>query len=258
MLHTAVISLVVFIMAGFAAQPALMAQVPPGRTGQTELSVGWLGLTPGGNVLTNSNRVDFVSDLGIHRMQSQAGVWFATKRNRSGLFVEFIPYRFSGDRTITRSFRFGGVTYPVNERITATASLNYISAGYQRSFVDRPSLELALQAGAVYIGVRARANSASIGSADVNRDVPFPLVGLGMRYSPSEKSRFSIRTQTRGMTFGSYGKYIDVAGYLCFKLSQHVDIDAGYRLIDGEGHHATRGAELNFHGPTVGLRIHDH
>jgi hypothetical protein len=257
MLHTAVIGLVIVIMAGFAAQPALIAQVAPGKTAQTELSVGWLGLTPGGNVLTNSNQVDFVSDLGIRRMQSQAGLWFATKRNRSGLFVEFIPYRFSGDRTITRSFRFGGVTYPVNERITATASLNYISAGYQRSFVDRPSLELVLQAGAAYIGVRARASSPSIGSADVNRDVPFPLVGLGTRYSPSERSRFSIRTQTRGMTFGSYGKYIDVAGYFGFKLSQHVDIDAGYRLIDGEGHHATRGAELRFHGPTVALRVHD-
>src|SRR5215510_1457377 len=246
------------VFAGFSTVPVLIAQISPGKTAQSEVSVGWLGLTPSGNVLTNSNRVDFVSDLGIHRMQSQAGVWFATKRNRSGLFVEFIPYRFSGDRTITRSFRFGGVTYPVNERITATASLNYISAGYQRSFVDRPSLELALQAGAVYIGVRARANSPSIGSAEVNRDVPFPLVGLGMRYSPSEKSRFSIRSQTRGMTFGSYGKYIDVAGYLGFKLSQHVDIDAGYRLIDGEGHHATRGAELKFHGSTIGLRIHDH
>src|SRR5690242_5518632 len=62
MLHTAVIALVIVIMAGFAAQPALIAQVAPGTTGQTEVSVGWLGLTPAGNVLTNSNRVDFVSD----------------------------------------------------------------------------------------------------------------------------------------------------------------------------------------------------
>src|SRR5262249_58733390 len=149
---------------------------------------GWLGLTPSGNVLTNSNRVDFVSDLGIHRMQSQAGVWFATKRNRSGLFVEFIPYRFSGDRTIIRSFRFGGVTYPVNERITATASLNYISAGYQRSFVDRRNLELAFQAGVVYIGVRARAHNPSIGSAAVTTDAQYRRVRLGIHYSPSDKA----------------------------------------------------------------------
>jgi|SRR5262245_3979088 len=245
------------VFAGFSTVPVLIAQISPGKTAQSEVSVGWLGLTPSGNVLTNSNRVDFVSDLGIERMQSQASVWFATKRNRSGIFVEFIPYRFDGERTITRSFRFGGVTYPVNEHVTATAKLNYISAGYQRSVVDRPALELALQVGAVYIGVRARASSPSIGSADVNRDVPFPLIGLRTRYSFSEKTRFSIRTQTRGMTFGSYGRYIDVAGALGLRLSNHVDIDAGYRLIDGEGHHATRGAELNFRGPTVGLRVHD-
>jgi hypothetical protein len=257
MCHTLVVGLGFLILAGFSSGPMLIAQVAPGKTGQTEVSVSWLGLTPSGNVLTNSNRVDFASDLGIHRMQSQAGLWFATKRNRSGLFVEFIPYRFSGDRTITRSFRFGGVTYPVNEHVTATASLNYISAGYQRSVLDRASLGLAFQVGAAYIGVRSRASSPSIGSADVNRDIPFPLVGLGMRYSPSEESRFSVRTQTRGMTFGSYGKYIDLAGVLGFRLSQHVDIDAGYRWIDGEGHHATRGAELNFRGPTIALRVHD-
>src|SRR6476661_10482944 len=91
LLHTAVIGLVVVIVAGFAARPALIAQVAPGQTAQTEFSAGWLGLTPGGNVLTNSNQVDFVSDLGIRRMQAQAGLWFATKRNRSGLFVEDIP-----------------------------------------------------------------------------------------------------------------------------------------------------------------------
>lgn len=258
MFYNAVVGLVFLILAGFSAGPALLAQVPTGKTGETEVSVSWLGLTPGGNVLTNSNQVDFATDLGINRMQSQAGLWFATKRNRSGLFVEFIPYRFSGDRTITRSFRFGGVTYPVNERISATASLNYFAAGYQRSLVDRPKVELVLQAGAAYFGVRARASSATIGSAEVNRDVPFPLVGLGMSYTPSEESRFSLRSQIRGMTFGSYGKYFDVAGTLGFKLSQHVVIDTGYRLIDGEGHHATRGAELNFHGPTVALRVHDH
>src|SRR5262249_8324834 len=257
MCYRAVVRLVVLILVGFSAGPALLAQVAPGKTGETEVSVSWLGLTPGGNVLTNSNRVDFASDLGINRMQSQAGVWFSTKGYRSGLFVEFIPYRFSGDRTITRSFRFGGVTYPVNERVTATASLNYVAAGYQRSLVDRPKFELALQARVVYIGVRAQASSTLIGSAEVNRDVPFPLAGLRARYSPSERSRFSILGQMRGMTFGSYGKYIDAAGAVGFKLSEHVDIDTGYRLIDGEGHHATRGAELKFHGPTIALRVHD-
>jgi hypothetical protein len=59
------------------------------------------------------------------------------------------------------------------------------------------------------------------------------------------------------MTFGSYGSYIDASGALAFNLSQHISIEAGYRTIDGAGHLKTRGADLNFRGPTVTFRMHD-
>jgi hypothetical protein len=59
------------------------------------------------------------------------------------------------------------------------------------------------------------------------------------------------------MTFGSYGSYIDVSGALGFNLSQHFSIEAGYRTVDGAGHNKTRGADLNFRGPTITFRMHD-
>jgi hypothetical protein len=59
------------------------------------------------------------------------------------------------------------------------------------------------------------------------------------------------------MTFGSYGSYIDVSGALAFNLSQHIRIEAGYRTVDGAGHNETRGADLNFRGPTITFRMHD-
>src|SRR5262245_52328016 len=106
----------------------LSAQESPGKVYGYEVSGSWLGFAPKGDVQTNSNRVEFESDLGIDGMQSQPAFWFLVKPwYRSGLFGEFIPYRFNGEETITRSFRFGGVTYAANQPVSAKAALNYVS-----------------------------------------------------------------------------------------------------------------------------------
>jgi hypothetical protein len=191
-------------------------------------------------------------------MQSQVGLWFlAEPWHRSGLFAEFIPYRFTGEQEVTKSFRFGGVTYAADQPVTSQATLNYVSFGYLRDVVSRTRIEGRLLAGVAYFGLRARATSPSLGTNEVNRDVPFPLAGFLARYSPSANRPFSLRGEIRGMTFGSYGGYIDVSGALAFNLSPHIDLEGGYRVVDGHGHEGTRGADLNFAGPTVTFRMYD-
>jgi hypothetical protein len=235
-----------------------IAQVFQGKVDGYEVSVSWLLFAPSGNVQTNSNGVQFGSDLGIQGTQSQVGLWFLIQPwHRSGLFGEFIPYRFDGEQTTTRSFRFGGVTYPPNQSVTSKAKLNYVSAGYMHDIVNRAHIHGRLLAGVAYFGLRSSATSPSVGSAEVNRDIPFPLVGFLARYTHAENSQWSIHGGIRGMTFGSDGSYIDASGALAFNLSQHISVEAGYRTVDGAGHHETRGADLNFHGPTITLRMHD-
>jgi len=245
------------IATGLLAEPA-SAQEAAGRAYHYEISASWLGLTPGGNVQTNSNLVDFASDLGIDNMASQVGLAFLIRPgSRSGIFGEFIPYRFSGSQSLARGFRFGGVSYDVNEPVTSEASLNYLSFGYHRNIVERQRIEVAFRAGAAYIGVSASASSPSAGSAEVNRDVLFPLAGVLAQYFPSAKRQFNLRGEVRGMSFGSYGGYIDVGGAIGFTISPRMTLDAGYRAISGDGHHRTRGAELTFRGPVISLRLHD-
>jgi hypothetical protein len=247
-----------FFIALLLMRQSLIAQASPGKVDAHEVSASWLLFTPSGNVQTNSNRVQLGSDLGIDGTQSQVGFWFLIQPwHRSGLFVEFIPYRFDGEQTTTRSFRFGGVTYPSNQSVSANAKLNYVSAGYLRDIVNRARIKGRLLAGVAYFGLRSRASSPSIGTAEVNRDVPFPLVGFLARYSHAEDSQWSLRGDIRGMTFGSYGSYIDVSGAFAFNLSQHISIEAGYRTVNGAVHHETRGADLNFRGPTITFRMHD-
>jgi hypothetical protein len=258
--HTGILAFraLLFVIAVLLMAQKSIAQEFQGEVDGYEVAASWLVFAPGGNVQTNSNSVQFGSDLGIDGTQSQVGFWFLLKPwHRNGLFAEFIPYRFAGEQITTRSFRFGGVTYPSNQSVTSNAALNYASAGYLRDIVNRARFEGRLLAGVAYFGLRSRASSPSVGSAEVNRDVPFPLVGFLARYSPREGSPWSFRGDFRGMTFGSYGSYIDVSGALAFNLSQHISIEAGYRTVDGAGHHETRGADLNFRGPTVTFRMHD-
>ena len=235
-----------------------IAQGFPGTVDGYEVSASWLLFAPSGNVQTNSNSVQFGSDLGIDGTQSQVGFWFLIQPwHRSGLFAEFIPYRFDGGQTSSRSFRFGGVTFPENQRVTSKATLNYVSAGYTHDIVNRARIQGRLLAGVAYFGLRSSASSPLVGSAEVNRDIPFPLVGFLARYSPAEDSHWSLHSDIRGMTFGSYGGYIDLSGALAFNLSQHLSIEAGYRTVDGDGHFKTRGADLNFRGPTITFRMRD-
>src|SRR5215467_13572070 len=133
-----------------------IAQVFPGKGDGYEASVSWLLFAPSGNVQTNSNSVQFGSDLGIDGTQSQVSFWFLVQPwHRSGLFAEFIPYRFDGEQTTTRSFRFGGVTYPANELLTSKAALNYVSLGYMHDILNRAHIHGRLLAGVAYFGLRS-------------------------------------------------------------------------------------------------------
>src|SRR5213593_2209240 len=253
-----VAALFVLIVAFLGGQQAT-AQAAPGKAFHFEVSAAWLGLTPRGNVQTNSNRVDFRSDLGMDSFQSQVVFRFDMKPSaRDHILFQFTPYRFSGEQTLTRSFRFGGVTYTLNERVTSDASLNYLSAGYQRDVLSRPGLDLRLIAAATYIGVKAEATRPAVGHAEVDRRIAFPLVGIAVGWVPApQRSWFSIRGEVRGMTFGSYGRYFDGLATFGFTVSPHVTLEAGYHLMDGDGHHNTHGAKLRFHGPLISVRLHD-
>lgn len=249
------------VLGGFLAARPLHSQDPAAETVAYEATAGWLGITPRGNVQTNSNRVDFESDLGMGTLQSHLTFRFDIKpSDRKRIMIEFIPYRFNGENTIERGFRFGGVTYNVNERVEAKASLNYISAGFEYDFVNQPRVDVGVIGAIAYLGLRAKANSPSAGEAEVDRDIGFPLAGLAARFTPSSREPgLTIRVEGKGMSFGSYGQYFDGDGALGFRLAANVTLEAGYRFVHGDGHNSTgtRGAKFNFHGPTIRLRLHD-
>jgi hypothetical protein len=245
-----------FFVSGASTPSA--AQMPAAQRTAYEFSAAWLGLAPRGDVKTNSNTVNFSSDLGMESLQSQVRFRFGIRpSDRKRIQIDFLPYRFDGETTIERSFRFGGVTYDIDERVTSKASLNYIAGAFQYDFVHQPSLSVGVIGAVAYLGLKAEASSPSAGPSEVKRRIAFPLAGAAVRISPSRLSWLTIRAEGRGMSFGSYGRYVEGAGGIGFRVAPHVTVEGGYYVVDGDGHHGTRGAKFRFSGPSIGLWIHD-
>jgi hypothetical protein len=252
-------SLLVMPLFIFSVCARVNAQGPAGHRTAYEIAGAWLGVTPRGSVTTNSNTVNFLSDLGMSKLQSQIKFEFVIRpSDRKRIQINFVPYRFDGETMTQRSFRFGGVTYSSNERITSKASLNQIAGAFEYDFVQSPKLEVGVIGAITYMRVRAEADSPSAGQNKVERHIAFPLAGAAVRILPSSRLPWlALRTEGKGMSFGSYGRYIEGAGTVALKISPGVTIEAGYHIVDGDGHHGTRGAKFRFSGPLIGLRLHD-
>jgi len=250
-----------FVMAFLLFNPAasLDAQTPSAETTAYEFSAAWVGVTPRGTVTTNSNTVDFLADLGMASLQSQARFHFTIRPSeRKRIFIEFLPYRFSGENIVERDFRFGGVTYKASERITSKASLKYVAAGFQYDFVHRQRVDAGIIGAVAYLGLSADAVSTSAGNSEVDRNIGFPLAGGAVRFSPvSRLPWLTIRAEGKGMSFGSYGHYVEGAAGIGFRMASHFTLESGYRMVDGDGHQGTRGAKFRLNGPFIGIRVHD-
>jgi hypothetical protein len=95
-----------------------------------------------GTVTTNSNTVNFLSDLGMSNLQSQMKFEFVIRpSDGKRIQINVVPYRFDGETTTQRSFRFARVTYSTNERITSKASLNQIVAPSSMTSCSRRNLK---------------------------------------------------------------------------------------------------------------------
>jgi len=109
-------------------------------------------VTPSGNVLSHGTTTDFRSDLGIKSRVHPMFQGVIKIAERHGFTVEFVPYRFDGKNTVSRSFHFNGQTFPAQDTIRSEASVNYLFGGYQYDLVNKQHGNMQLIAGVAYFG----------------------------------------------------------------------------------------------------------
>jgi hypothetical protein len=224
-----------------------------------EFTASFWPLSPSGNVLSHGATTDFRSDLGIKSRAHPMFKGIVKIAEKHGFTVEFVPYRFDGENTLTKSFHFNGQTFPAQDTIRSKASVNYIFGGYQYDLVSKARGNVELIAGIAYFGASIRAESQRVGTASEKRRVPLPIAGARFRIFPFGGDTFNINGEVKGMSYGSFGRYINPSGNAALAVSSHVRLQAGFNLVDADAH-ATNGAKgfkLRFAGPIFSVQLHD-
>ncbi len=216
-------------------------------------------LSSSGNVLSHGTTTDFRSDLGIKGRVHPMFIAVVKTAERHGFTFEFVPYRLNGDNSLTRTFRFDGRDYPVQDKIHSEASLNYIFAGYQYDVVKAQRGYLELVAGIAYFGANVRVESQQVGTGTEDRKVPLPLIGAKFRIFPFAGDTFNINGEVKGMSFGSFGRYIQPNVNAALAIAPHVRLQAGFNLVDADAHTSerTKGFKVRFAGPIFSVQLHD-
>jgi hypothetical protein len=216
-------------------------------------------LSPSGNVLSHGTTTDFRSDLGIKGRAHPMFKGVVKIAEKHGFTVEFVPYRLDGKNTLTHNVHFSGRTYPAQDTIHSEASVNNIFGGYQYDLVSNDRRHVELVAGVAYFGGSVRAESQLAGTASEQRRVPLPVAGGGFRIFPFRGDAFNINGEVKGMSYGSFGRYINPSVNAALAVSPHVRLQGGFHLVDADAHAAndTKGFKLRFAGPIFSVQVHD-
>lgn len=228
---------------------------------RVELTADYWRLNPAGNVKTDATHVDLRSDLGVRGQKGHGLIKLAAKPGRKHrILFAAIPYRLKGNSTITRTFEFGGKIYPVQDVISSDSEINHFFAGYQYDFVSRRQGHVGVMVGVGYFDGKATVSSQRFGSSAEDGSAPLPLAGIEFRGFPIPgKNALNINGEVKGMSLGSYGRYIESDMNLGFGLGRHFTLQVGANLVDLDVHKKdlSEGFKLRFIGPTVSIQLRD-
>ena len=241
---------------------ACSAASAPAEDFHVEFTGSYWRLKPSGNVQTSSTRVDLRSDLGIQEHRNQTAFKVVVKPgHKHRINFEVIPYRFKGQNNVSRVFQLGGISYPVQDRITSEAGVNYLFGSYPHDFVDKQEGHAGVIGGLAYFDAKASATSQTLGSTGrEERKLPLPLIGGEFRaFLIPGKQVFNVNGEVKGMSLGSFGRYIHATGNAGVAAGRNVRLQAGFNFVDADVHNQdrTKGFKLHFNGPIFSVQLDD-
>jgi hypothetical protein len=227
-----------------------------------EFTASYWPLSPSGTIRTSSTPVDLRSDLGIDGRKNQGMFRVVLKPgSKHRINFEVIPYRLSGANVINRTFELGGRTYPVQERISSEANVDYVFGGYQYDVVNNARGHAGLELGVAYFGATASVVGETSGlTSSEERKVPLPLAGGEFRVFPAPTANIvNINGEVKGMSFGSYGYYIQANIAAGIAVVRFLRLQAGFNWVEADVHKDDRseGFKLRFAGPIFSLQLHN-
>ncbi|MFZ0281642.1 MAG: hypothetical protein WAL29_08330 [Bacteroidales bacterium] len=156
----------------------------------------------------------------------RAGYTFGTRHNLSLLFA---PLTVKSNGSIPRDLTFDGVVFPANRTLIGFYKFNSYRLTYRYDIIEKPKLEFGL-------GLTAKIRDASIILTSPNEssektNVGFvPIINFMLAWKVIDNLSLLIDGDALA---APQGRAEDVLIAALYKISDHIGLKAGYRILEG-------------------------
>jgi hypothetical protein len=141
----------------------------------------------------------------------------------------YAPLETTSEGKVPNDILFEGVTFPANSDITGTYKFNSYRLTYRYGIVIKPKFEFGL--GLTAKIREAKISLASVGLQSEKANVGFvPIINFRMLWKPDEK--FGILLEGDALA-APQGRAEDVLFAATYRVSDRVELKAGYRILEG-------------------------
>lgn len=152
-----------------------------------------------------------------------------TIKSRHTLSFLYAPLETTSEGKVPNDILFEGVTFPANSDITGTYKFNSYRLTYRYGIVIKPKFEFGL--GMTAKIREAKISLASVGLQSEKANVGFvPIINFRMLWKPDEK--FGILLEGDALA-APQGRAEDVLFAATYRVSDRVELKAGYRILEG-------------------------
>ncbi len=145
------------------------------------------------------------------------------------LSILFAPLTVESEGRINKDVNFAGKVFPANENLSGSYKFNSYRLTYRYDFVQNPNLEFGLGFTAKIRDARIALSSQGISAEKTN--VGFvPIINFRLFWHAIED--FGILLEGDGLA-AKQGRAFDILFAASYKISNHLGIKAGYRILEG-------------------------
>ncbi len=205
---------------------------------------------------TGDTRFDFKDTLGVDDENIPFGEAFLRLGNTT-LRVGYTRFKFDGDKELTQTVVFNGVTYSATDNVLSNLDVKMLDGEAQFDFL-RPGVgvagfNLGLLLKVKYVDGKVELRSASQGSTFKDFKAPIPMIGLAAGVG-ALKDMVRVDARASGIAYSGNHLY-DADVYASFAPLPFVRIQGGYRHIDLKIDEDDALASFKLSGPYVGAQL---
>jgi len=175
-----------------------------------------------------------------------------TIKSRHTLSLLYAPLETTSEGSVTNDIFFQGVVFPANSEIKGTYKFNSYRFTYRYNFIQKPKFEFALGFTAKIRDAKIALSSPGLMSEKTN--VGFvPIINFRLMWKIDDT--FGLLLDGDALA-APQGRAEDVLIAATCKLSENIDIRAGYRILEGGADNNSVYSFALFHYASFGFTIH--